>query len=82
MSSTETVSKPAPPAAVTSNPFTWLTDIIGSANVQKTLAGIQVAIAASTGVEGQTLGTKIAGMSVGAVYGLGVHYFDYLRTRI
>lgn len=82
MSTTPTVSTPAAPAAVTSNPFTWLTDFIGSANVQKTLAGIQVAVAATTGAEGQTLGTKIAGMSVGAVYGLAVHYIDYLRTKI
>jgi hypothetical protein len=67
---------------VTSNPFTWLADFIGSANVQKTLAGVQVALSGVTGTEGKSLGAHIAGMTVGGVYGLAVHYIDYLRTKI
>ena len=64
------------------NPFTALSNFIGSANVQKTLASLQVGIGGLTSAEGKTLGTHITAMSVGAVYGLAVHWFDYLRAKI
>lgn len=59
-----------------------ISSYIGSANFQKTLAALQVGIAGLTKAEGGGLGQKIAGMSIGAAYGLGVHAFDYLRARI
>lgn len=73
--STPTTAEPNPLANA-------ITSYIGSANFQKTLAGLQVAIAALTSAEGSGLGMKIAGMSVGGLYGLGVHYVDYLRAKI
>ena len=77
----DTPTPPAPPAVV-SNPLTWLTDFIGSANVQKTLAGAQVALAGLTSTEGKSLGAHISGMTIGGVYGLAVHLIDALRAKI
>ena len=79
---TDEAAVPTPPKVVVANPLTWLVDFIGSANVQKTLGGLQVATAGLTGAEGQTFAMKLAGMSVGAAYGLAVHYFDYLRAKL
>lgn len=70
------------PTGFVPNPLTWLTDFIGSANVQKVLAGIQVGVAGLTGTEGKSLGVKVAGMSIGAAYGIAVHWIDAVRARI
>jgi len=85
---TETPSNPpaaSPPAVKVkpsaSNPITRFVDFLGSANVQKNLGLAQVIIAAATNLEGTNLWQHISGMTVGAVFALGVHYFDYLRTK-
>lgn len=64
------------------NPLKALVDFIGSANVQKALAGVQIGISGATGAEGKTLGAHIAGMSIGAGYGIAVHTIDAVRAWI
>jgi hypothetical protein len=71
------------PAVAEANPLAnALTSFIGSANVQKTLAGLQVAIAGLTSAEGHSIGAKITGMTLGGAYGVAVHIVDYLRAKI
>ena len=64
------------------NPIKALVDFLGSANVQKALAGAQVGISGVTGAEGKSLGAHIAGMSIGAGYGIAVHAIDAVRAWI
>jgi hypothetical protein len=74
-SATSPVAEPNPLANA-------ITSFIGSANVQKTLAGLQVGIAGLTNAEGKTIGMKLGAMSIGAAYGLIVHYFDLARAKL
>ncbi len=79
---TAPIPAPAPaPTAVVSNPLTWLTDFIGSANVQKVFGMLQVFAAGATNLEGKSLGQKISGMTLGGVFTLGIHFMDWLRTK-
>ena len=73
---------PATPLTGVPDPFSWITDFLGKANVQKVLAGAQVATAGLTGTEGKSLGMHISGMTIGAAYGIAVHYIDYLRAKV
>ena len=50
--------------------------------MQKVLGHLQTATAGLTSAEGKTLSAHLAGMSIGAAYSLGVHYFDALRAKI
>jgi hypothetical protein len=76
-------STPVPaPAAVVSNPLTWLVDFIGSANVQKALGLTMTAISGATAADGKDLGLKITGMTLGGAFTLGVHIVDAIRARI
>jgi hypothetical protein len=56
-----------------------VTAFLGSANVQK-LIGLAGGGALSADVK--TFWAKLASLSVGAAFALGVHYVDYLRAKI
>lgn len=74
---------PTPGPVAEPNPLAnALTSFIGSANLQKTLGVLQVGIAGLTGTEGTSTAQRIAGMSIGGAFALGVHWFDYLRAKI
>lgn len=74
---------PTPPPVAEPNPLAnALTAFIGSANFQKSIAGLQVGIAALTKAESTNIWARIGFAALGGAYGLGVHYVDYLRAKI
>lgn len=56
-----------------------ITDLLGSANVQK---AIGLVFAGDAGLEWRTLRAKIAGLTVGGLFTLGIHALDAYRAKI
>jgi len=73
---------PVPQPPQVPNPLTWLTDFIGSANVQKALGLAMTGLSGATAANGKDLGMKLGGMTIGAAFTLGVHIVDAVRAKI